>query len=335
MGTVAEVRAALQKAVELELATLPPYLYALFTIEQGSNEAARTRIGAIVREEMVHMALACNVLNAVGGSPVLADAAVVPVYPGPLPYDIGGDDGRPFLVSLLPFSPEAMAQATRIEEPEEPIEFPEAEALAAAPPAFQTIGQFYAALDAALARLPADAWADPPPNQLTDHPFFAGELFAVAGYPDASRAIHRIVSEGEGTTKSPLDFEGEVAHYYRFEELRRDQVLQRDTSVPEGYSWGAPLGVDWGAVVDAIADPGAHDFSGDPPAQAAQDACDRAFTRTLVELHRAVTGEPGRLGNAVAAMFELTMAARAALAVPLAGTHRSAGPAFRFRPELA
>lgn len=335
MDTLSDLRQALQKAIQLELSTLPPYLYAAFTLRDGSNEAARRRISSIVGEEMTHMALACNVLNAVGGTPVVAKASMVPVYPGPLPYDIGGDGGEPFRVSLLPFSPEAMAQAMHIEEPEDPLVFPEAVAARGLEPTYQTIGQFYAALDQALGRLPADAWSTSPRNQLTDHPFFAGELFPVNDYGTASQAIQRIVSEGEGNTKSPLDFEGQVAHYYRFEEIRRDQVLQKDTSVPEGFSWGERLGVDWSAVVPAIADPGELDFSGDPPAQAAQDECDRAFTAVLQEIDRAVNGELGRLGNAVRAMFDLRLAARTALATPLLRSDKSAGPAFRFRADLA
>ncbi|MGH3871783.1 MAG: ferritin-like domain-containing protein [Pseudonocardiaceae bacterium] len=334
MDTVADLRQALQKAIELEFSTLPPYLYAGFTIRDGTNEAARRCLGAIVGEEMIHMALACNILNAIGGAPVLAHASVVPIYPGPLPYDIGAEGAEPFRVSLLPFSPEAMAQGMHIEEPEDPLVFPEAAALGLAP-AYQTIGQFYRALDQALGDLPTDVWSATPRNQLTGHPFFAGELFPVTGYQTASEAIRRIVSDGEGNTKSPLDFEGELAHYYRFEEIHRDQMLQKDSGVPEGFSWGDRLGVDWSAVVPAIADPGAYDFSGDPPAQAAQDECDRAFTAMLHELERAVNGRLGRLGNAVRAMFDLRLAARAALAVPLAGGDRSAGPAFRFRTDLA
>ncbi len=204
---------------------MPPYLYAAFTICDGTNEAARRRISAIVGEEMVHMALACNVLNAIGGTPVVAQASVVPIYPGPLSYDIGTDGSDLFRVSLLPFSPEAMAQAIHIEEPEDPLVLPEAGLARGLEPRYQTIGQFYDALDQALGRLPADTWSATPRNQLDDHPFFAGELFAVTSYQSASLAIRRIESEEEGNTKSPLDFEGEVAHYYRSEEIRRDQVL--------------------------------------------------------------------------------------------------------------
>jgi hypothetical protein len=332
MDTLADIQNALQKAIQLELSTLPPYLYAVFTIRDGTNEAARRRLRTIIFEEMVHMALACNVLNAIGGSPTIATPAVVPTYPGPLPYDIGGEGSEPFLVSLLPFSPEAMAQGSHIEEPEDPLVF--REAALAAEPTFETIGQFYDALDKALGRLPADAWSAIPRNQLIDQPFFAGQLSPVTDYVTASQAIQRIVSEGEGNTKSPLDFEGEVAHYYRFEEIRRNRVMEKDTSVPEGYRWGKRLGVDWSAVVPAIANPCARDFSGDPAAQAAQDECDRAFTVMLQELERAVNGQFGRLGNAVAAMFDLRLAARNALAIPLSGSDKSAGPAFRLRADL-
>lgn len=333
MDTLDDLKQALQKAIVLELSTLPPYLYAAFTIRNGTNEAARLRIDSIIREEMVHMGLACNVLNAIGGAPVLADVFVVPTYPGPLPYSIGTTAGDPFLVSLLPFSPGAMDQAMKIEEPEDPLHFPEAAELSE--PTYQTIGQFYDALDKALGQLPAVAWSTTPRNQLTDHPFFAGELFPVAGCKAASRAIQRIMSEGEGNTKSPLNFNGELAHYYRFQEIRRNQVLQKDSSVvPGGFSWGDPLGVDWLEVVPAIANPGTHDFSDDPPAQAAQDECDRAFTVMLQEIQWAVNGQPGRLGNAVQAMFDLRLAARTALATPLADSKHSAGPAFRFRTDL-
>jgi hypothetical protein len=142
------------------------------------------------------------------------------------------------------------------------------------------------------------------------------------------------VSEGEGSKESPLTFEGEVSHYYRFGEIYYDQVLTKAAN-PKGYAWTGKLGVDWSAVYPAIADPGSHDFSREPPeARAAQNACDRAFTRLVQELQRAVAGETGRLGNAVRAMFDLRVAARQALTVPLAVPTLVAGPSFRYRPGL-
>ena len=75
---------------------------------------------------MIHMTLVSNITNALGGYPILHP----PVYPGPLPGDIG-PGGVPLVVHILPFSREAMGQGMAIETPEDPIEFPIARALTA------------------------------------------------------------------------------------------------------------------------------------------------------------------------------------------------------------
>ena len=67
--SLAAVQAALQQAVELEHATIPLYLYALYSLVPGKNDAIAAIIQSVVVEEMLHMTLACNVLNAIGGAP--------------------------------------------------------------------------------------------------------------------------------------------------------------------------------------------------------------------------------------------------------------------------
>ncbi len=69
IGTLAELRDHLQYAIGLELTTIPAYLCALYTIVPGANTAAYEVIESVVLEEMLHMALAANVLNAIGGAP--------------------------------------------------------------------------------------------------------------------------------------------------------------------------------------------------------------------------------------------------------------------------
>ena len=126
-----------------------------------------------------------------------------------------------------------------------------------------TIGQFYAALDAFLATLPASAWT-PDRNQITDDQFFAGQLFAVNGYADAHRAIEQIVSEGEGAKDNPLDFQNELAHYYRFGELFYDKVLTKIAEDPRLSMGAGSRSASTGRpVYPAIPDPGSHDFSKD------------------------------------------------------------------------
>ena len=325
LSSVEDAQELLQTAIGVEFGTLPPYLYALFSIPAGENAEAASRIKSVVLQEMIHMCLACNILNALGGNPVLT----APVYPGPLPGDIGPPGGEPLIVHLLPFSEAAMKQGMDIEQPESPPDFPVHEVLlAAAPPETVTIGQFYEALDRFLATLPDSAWI-PNRNQIDDAQFFAGQLFAVNGYADAHQAISDIVSEGEGTPDSPLDFQNELAHFYRFGECYRNLVLQKSDN-PLGYQWGPEtLGIDWKAVYPAIPDPGSHDFSKDPPAaQAAQAACNQAYSQMIDALRLAVTGNAAQLGVAVRAMFDLRMAAQVALTTPLADPSLVAGPSF-------
>ncbi len=326
--SLADAQAMLQTAIGVEFGTLPPYLYALFSIPPGENVAAANLIKSVAMQEMVHMCLACNMLNAIGGTPQITP----PVYPAPLPGDIGPDGGEALIIHLLALSQAAMQQGMNIEQPEDVPDFPVRTMLAEGVPASGTIGQFYAALDAYLATLPASDWY-PNRNQIVDDQFFTGQLFAIGNYADAHRAIEEIVSEGEGSPQvnDPLDFQHDLAHYYRFGEIFYDKVL---TKIPEppGYAWGPqPLGVDWSAVYPAIPDPCTHDFSQDSQAaQDAQAACNGAYSAMVDALQQAVTGGEGELGNAVRAMFDLRMAAKAALQIPLADGSSVAGPAFLY-----
>ena len=326
IGSIDDARHKLQTAIGVEFGTLPPYLYALHSIVPGANAPAIAQLRAIVGQEMIHMCLACNILNAIGGSPSI----VAPTYPGPLAGDIGAS-GTPLTVHLLPFSPDAMEQGMAIEQPDDPLEFPvlaSVEGLDAAP-ASVSIGAFYRGLDAYLATLPDDAWIAGR-NQITDSQYFTGQLFAVNNYADASRAITDIISEGEGSETGPLDFEMDVSHYYRFEEIFRNQVLTK-ADVPGNYGWGAPLGIDWSAVYPAISDPGLHEFGDDPvAAQDAQANCNAAFTVMVNELNRAFNGDNAHLGNAIRAMFDLRMAMYVAFTTPLADGVSVAGPSFQY-----
>jgi hypothetical protein len=332
VSTVEDAWAMLQTAIGVEFGTLPPYLYAWLSIPPGENPQGAARVRSVLLQEMIHMCLACNILNALGGNPVLTP----PTYPGPLPGDIGPPGGSPLIIQLLPFSEDAMQQGMNIEQPEDPPDFPvHAMEETLAPPTV-TIGQFYDALDNFLATLPANVWI-PNRNQIDDSQFFAGQLFAINSYADAHQAIQDIVSEGEGSAKSPLDFQNEVAHYYRFGECFHNLVLTKSDN-PLGYQWGPEkLGIDWSAVYPAIANPGSHDFSHDSAAaQAAQNACNQAYSQMVDALRLAVTGSAGQLGIAVRAMFDLRTAAYVALTTPLGDPpdpKKVAGPSFLYSPS--
>jgi hypothetical protein len=84
----------LQIAIKLELATIPPYLCAYWSIDEDKPGYIKRRLQRIVNEEMRHLGLACNLLGAFHHSPdgisadvlpILNEPGFVPTYPGPLP----------------------------------------------------------------------------------------------------------------------------------------------------------------------------------------------------------------------------------------------------------
>src|SRR5687768_4726057 len=84
-GDKKSVLSAIQDAIKLEHSTIPPYLYALYSLKEGNNQGIIDIIQSVVIEEMLHMTLACNILNALGGTPEIDTPSFVPTYPGTLP----------------------------------------------------------------------------------------------------------------------------------------------------------------------------------------------------------------------------------------------------------
>src|SRR5438067_13201966 len=73
---------SLQAAIELEMSTIPPYLYAYWSIDQGQDpDRVASTLRTVVVEEMLHMGIACNLLAAIGGQPKIAAADVAAGYP--------------------------------------------------------------------------------------------------------------------------------------------------------------------------------------------------------------------------------------------------------------
>ena len=103
--------ARLQTAIELEWSTIPPYMVALLSMKLTANREAANLIRGVMMEEMLHMALVANVLNAVGGT-VHIGPDNVPSYPRRLFKD------RDVTMNLAPFSAENIVTFMQIEEPQ-------------------------------------------------------------------------------------------------------------------------------------------------------------------------------------------------------------------------
>ena len=135
ISTIESLRKHVQGALELEHSTLPPYLCALFSIHAGTNVESAEVIRSVFIEEMLHLALAANVLNAIGGAPTLNEPGFLPNYPTSLPHS-----DNSFEVPLAPFTPETIETFMRVERPGERHAESEADN-------FETIGQFYRAIE--------------------------------------------------------------------------------------------------------------------------------------------------------------------------------------------
>jgi hypothetical protein len=321
----------LQGAIQLEHSTIPVYLSALFSLKPGAMPEVREILRSVVAEEMLHMAIAANVLNAIGGSPAINTPAFVPTYPGPLPMNINST----LVVHLGPLTiPRIKDEFLEIEEPEHPLEFPVA--LGAAP-RFATIGQFYAALSQRIQELGQAVFTGDPARQVVDHRWFgADELFAITGVDSAVRALRVIVEQGEGTSTSPLDEEGEVAHYYRFQEIVNGRRLVADPSVPQGFSYsGDRVPFDPSGVWDTVLDP---TLAGYEPGSRAAILCAQfnyAYTTLLNALHATFNGTPAALDRAMGLMFELKVLASQLTSTVDARTGKAAAPSFEYDEQAA
>ena len=75
----------LQTALQLEHATIPPYLTGYLTLKNGYNHEVRKMLRKILVSEMHHMAQVSNILNAIGGNPNILAPNFVLSYPSYLP----------------------------------------------------------------------------------------------------------------------------------------------------------------------------------------------------------------------------------------------------------
>ncbi|GLY47695.1 ferritin-like domain-containing protein [Lentzea sp. NBRC 102530] len=330
-----DLRRHLQWAVELEHSTIPPYLCALYSLDPGRNAEAAQVVGSVLAEEMLHLALAANLLNAVGGTPRLDSPALLPAYPHPLPHS-----DNSFQVHLTPFGPEALETFLRIEQPATVDAPPEADS-------YETIGQFYAAVEQGLRRLCDDlgeeaVFSGDPARQVGEFHLRGGggAVLPVHDLKSALAALTEITEQGEGAARTDV-WDGdrdvfhpereEVAHYYRFQELKHGRRYQTGDT-PQSGPTGEAIAVDFDAVMPMRPDPRTSDHPEGSEIRLAQERFNVTYCRLLQELEQAFNGEPARLGATVGTMYQVKAQAQALMMMPLADGTATAGPTFEYVP---
>jgi len=328
---------SLRIAAQLEFSTIPPYLCALWSIKDPASPTAST-IRHVVQEEMIHMALALNMLVSLGDEyrVGIADPNWVPKYPGGLAGGI-----HPGLnVELAGFSRRALDVFLEIELPASRIEhavaaLERAERYEPEQVGGATIGEFYEKILHAFDVLEPEYRID---RQLT------GPLawVPITCHDDVRRAIELIIDQGEGSGRGPAEYPIEpgkpieLSHFYRFLELA---VEKRIVPLDEdGTSWGFGEDLQHPECFPMAAVP-TGGYSGpdsDAPPRVIElcTRFNRDYTAMLHHLDRAWTnGDQGELVHAIERMFSLEAPARELMQIETE-RHPSVtyGPDFRFLP---
>jgi Ferritin-like len=313
-----DLHAYLYSALQLEHATLPPYLTALYSLHNGTNSDAWHILRVVAVEEMLHLSLAANVMNATGGSPDLTRPGFVPAYPASLP-----DGETDFTVDLQPLSPTAVETFLKIERPaqapnEQSRLLPRARSdrtlLAASPTEpgmqFYSIGEFYREISRGVeylhgqyAREGKELFTGDPGRQVTPEYFYSGggEAIVVTDLESALDALNFIAEQGEGLGGGIYDVKGELAHYYRFEQLQLGHYYLKGDQ--PGKPSGPAFDIDWTAVYPSLKNARLADYPENSEVYHAARAFNDSYADFLEFLTSAFTGQPALLLDAVPRMM--------------------------------
>jgi hypothetical protein len=333
IATLEILREHLQWAIELEHFLIPPYMCALYSLDPDRNPEATEVVASVLVEEMLHIALAANLLNAVGGSPRLDSPQMLTAYPRSLPH---GD--RSFEVPLVRFGPEALDVFLKIEQPSASDAPPESDC-------YETIGQFYDAIRQGLRELCAqlgevNVFCGDPARQVTGGvvPGVGGRIIAIDSLSTALAALEEIVEQGEGAAHVEV-WDGDrdmfhpereqVAHYYRFQELKLGRRYRRGDT-PQSGPTGEAISVDWDGVRPMRSNPRTTEHVPGSPVRTAQEKFNGAYCAILQVLEQALNGSPRILLTAIGAMFRLKSRAQALMQMPTEDELATAGPTFEY-----
>ncbi|WP_437949992.1 ferritin-like protein [Sorangium sp. So ce296] len=314
----------IQCAIELEHSTIPPYLTALYSLLPGSNQAAADIFTSVLREEMLHMSIASNLLIALGGKPCFSKREFIPRYPGTLPMEV--DDG--LVVGLAPCSKDLIYNTfMRIEQPEHPLSLrlPDGSYSSypsVAPGKYSTISEFYNVLLDKLRSLTV-TWgqreAQVTPETTGTAWFRTSDWFPISSLETAEEAIQVIVTEGEGATTSPVDGDGDPAHFYRFGEIYYGAKMVHHEAKRLDQSWsytGPAIPFDEAKVFRMPPNPKAADYPVGSRSRLLVDQFNQAYMQILLALDTTFNGQPRNLNAVLGLMYQLRILAYEVLGQP-------------------
>lgn len=249
------IKQALQSAIELEFSTLPLYLSAMFSLEV-QNYTAYNTVRSVAMEEMVHMAIASNILAAIGGTPGIKNIQVK--YPT---KGLPGGAEPDLTIGLAPFSKAQLLNFMRIECPAFLLDKKDATE------EYPTIGIFYDAIKKAIVANKTEiaelVQKGGTSLQVGDNIGFTTFTYTPGVDPVQMLldGIDEILDQGEGNNNHDLmtnsSFEYEESHYAKFASLYYRAGYQKPhghehitrTNLHEFFK-GNPIG--WPVVVNTL-----------------------------------------------------------------------------------
>jgi CDGSH-type Zn-finger protein len=233
-------------AAELEHALMCEYLFAAFTLKRSVDEGLteeqlaaverwRSVLLLVAKQEMLHLAINCNLVNSLGASPHLSR----PNLPQPAKHYPPG-----VILTLLPFGETALRHFIYLERPEG-MDFDDAEGLAALDGAapvmgedeiaphlqeFATVGHLYRSIEDGFRHIAAtmgeeNLFVAPASGQVRGDLFGWPQLRPVTSVADAMAAIETIVEQGEGPRGDWRN-----AHFGRFLKVLDEYVAMMEAN---------------------------------------------------------------------------------------------------------
>ena len=300
----------LQKAMDLELATIPPYMMALMSIRPPANRPAADLIRSVMMEEMLHMALVGNLICSLGGRTRLGKENV-PSYPLRMTFQNRNFSDRKFDIELRGLTPTQLEVFLKIELPADLHEAfgLQAEGLVVPAP---TIGDFYDDLVKDLRAMATtypekDVFIGADAPQIGPGYYWggAGETTVVRTLDDALTALGVIIRQGEGASIAMAAGEFQYfadpknhGHYFRFMEIARGRRYKVEDS-PMGNPSGELISTDFGACAVLKANPRAADYAAGTPLLTLNSAFNRHYSLMLNQMELAFNGNPTLLYEAI------------------------------------
>jgi hypothetical protein len=173
---------------------------------------------------------------------------------------------------------------------------------------YYSIGEFYAEIARGLKHLDEQKvklFTGDRRNQVTPEFFYSGggEPIVVADLESALRAVNFIAGQGEGLDGGIYDRKDELAHYYRFQQLRHERYYQKGDQPDQPT--GPPLWVDWSTVYPVLKNAKLDNYPEGSELRKAARGFNETYAGFLRFLTKAFTGEPELLLEAVPEMFRL------------------------------